>query len=61
MGLKLGEGALLPGLIFFFPPDAPFDIADVAKGSCLNGDGYLHQEGEDKEPCRPDAEGHDEL
>ncbi len=60
-GLEFCEGALLPGLIFFFLPDAPFDVADVAKGSRFNGDGHLHQEGEDEEPCRPDTEGHNEL
>ena len=61
MNLKLFEGALLPGLIFFFFPEAALDIADVAECSCLDGNGHLHQEGEDQEPRCPNAEGDHEL
>ena len=61
MGLKLCEGALLPGLIFFFFPEATFNITDVAECPCLYGNGHLHQKGEEEESRCPDAEGHDEL
>jgi len=36
-------------------------VIGVSKSSGLNRDGHLHQEGEDKEPCCPDAKGDDEF
>ena len=61
MRLNLFEGALFPALIFLFAPEAAFNIANVAEFPRLNGDGHLHQKGEDEEPGCPDAEGHHEL
>jgi hypothetical protein len=48
MSLEFSEGTLSPGLIFFFAPGTAFNIADVAEFSGFNGDGHLHQEGEDE-------------
>ena len=61
MRLNFLEGALFPALIFLFTPEAAFNIANVAEFPCLNGDGHLHQKGEDEEPGCPDAEGHHEF
>jgi len=61
MRLKFLEGASSPALIFFFALEAAFNVANVAEFPCLNGDGHLHQKGEDEESRCPDAEGHHEL
>ena len=61
MNLEFSEGILSPGLFFFLPPGGTFNIADVAEFPCLNRNGDLHQKGEDKETCCPDAEGDHQL
>ena len=54
--VKWDEHGLVPAIAQEF---ATNDVLTLAWR--LNGDGHLHQKGEDEEPGCPDAEGHHEL
>ena len=42
MKLEFSERTLSPSLVFLFPPEAAFNITDVAEFPGLNRNGHLH-------------------
>jgi hypothetical protein len=42
VNLEFSEGALFPSLVFFFPSEGTFHIADMAEFPADNRNGHLH-------------------